>query len=162
MTVWFGHWPVLSNLFFFSSAADKPVFKSCRVIAGLKGSRAGEVSLSILAHRWVGRKKSSDRMFEQAARIWRLWTLKDVRKEGNVVLKGVKSLNWAMETVDLNVRVYLLIVIFVKLLDNPKGKWWKSCTWRCFSNWVLMKAAENTYLHKNPVELDNLKVFFHL
>lgn len=31
-----------------------------------------------------------------------------------------------METVDLNVRIYFLTVISVKLLDNPKGKWWKS------------------------------------
>lgn len=67
-----------------------------------------------------------------------------------------------METVDLNVRVYFLIVISVKLLDNPKGKWWKSCTWRRFPIWVLMKAAEDTYLHKNSVELDNLRVFSHL
>lgn len=151
----FGHWPVLSNPFYFS-AADKPMFKRCRVIPDLKGSRAGGVSLSVLAPRWAGTNSDSDRMLEPAAGIWRLWTLKDIER------KGMGCWNWAMETVDLNVRVYFLIVISVKLLDNPKGKWWKSCTWRCFSIWILMKAAKSTYLHKNSVELDNLRVFSHL
>lgn len=158
--VWFGHWPVLSNPFFFSLLLTNSCSRAmglflpwreaelekCPCLYWHTGELGGTVSVTGCWNQLQGSGGCELGM----------------RKEGNGMLKGVKSLKWAMETVDLNVRVYFLTVISVKFLDNPEGKWWKSCTWRCFSIWVLMKAAENTYLHKNSVELDNLRVFSHL